>query len=414
MAFNFTTTSEYIEKSPLEDKTDLLNGLHEAYEAYQELLDANVELSSTEAMLDDIQDALEALSTSYVGPESLEMFNTSGTFQALYDKPVAELSRVEAMEGLGDALKAVWNKLISWIKDIFDAIWKFIKSLLFLGPRASKKADKVIEAVKDPEAKELIKEKEVPAEVMSPDQVAETTKATEEAAAEMAAQVKTQAEIESAVTKATELAKQGKDEEANKILEGLVAKVEDNSKKIDGLVTKVEELNKKSDDKKTTLAGKGYSTEGVAKAAGQIKKAATADTQKLAKDAEALRARNEKIRRYIINTALVVICPTAGLAKIGYDMYKDSKKKQEEGGKQEENKTPAVPPARKKFGELCKRLISSTAKAPGRICSAFSKLRKKQEQTLNSFETVLTPVTKEEIEQADAHNTNEALKKKQE
>ena len=369
-------------------------------------------------MLDDIQDALEAISTSYVGPESLEMFNTSGTFQALYDKPVAELSRVEAMEGLGDALKAVWNKLVAWIKDIFEAIFKFIKSLLFLGPRASKKADKVIEAVKDPEAKELIKDKEVPAEVMSPDQVAETAKATEEAASEMAAQVQTQTEIESAVTKATELAKQGKDEEANKILEGLVAKVEENSKKLDGLTAKVEELNKKGEEKKTTLAGKGYSPESVAKAAGQIKKAATADTQKLAKDAEALRARNEKIRRYIINTALVVICPTAGLAKIGYDMYKDSKKKQEEGKeepkKEEEKKEPGLPTARKRFGDLCKRLISSTAKAPGRICSAFSKLRKKQEQTLNSFETVLTPVTKEEIEQADAHNTNEALKKKQE
>ena len=420
MAFNFSTTSGYIEKSPLEDKTDLLNGLHEAQEAYQELLDANVELASTEAMLGDIQDALEAISTSYVGPESLEMFNTSGTFQALYDKPIEDLSRVEAMEGLGDALKAVWNKLVAWIKDIFEAIWKFIKSLLFLGPRASKKADKVIEAAKDPEAKELIKDKEVPAEVMSPDQVAETAKATEEAASEMAAQVQTQAEIESAVTKATELAKQGKDEEANKILEGLVAKVEENSKKLDGLTAKVEELNKKGEEKKTTLAGKGYSPETVAKAAGQIKKAATADTQKLAKDAEALRARNEKIRRYITNTALVVLCPTAGLAKIGYDMYKDSKKKQEEGGKQEEpkkeedKKEPGLPTARKRFGDLCKRLISSTAKAPGRICSVFSKLRKKQEQTLNSFETVLTPVTKEEIEQADAHNTNEALKKKQE
>ena len=131
MAFSFTTTSEYIQKSPLEDKTDLLEGMFEAQEAYNTLLQAGVELSSTEAMLADIQETLYSISQPHVGQESLEMFGTAESFQSLYDKPIVDLSRAEAMEGLGDALKKVWDKLVAWIKDIFDAIFKFIKAILF-------------------------------------------------------------------------------------------------------------------------------------------------------------------------------------------------------------------------------------------------------------------------------------------
>ena len=411
MAFNFTTTSAYIEKSPLEDKTDLLNGLCEAQEAYNTLLQVNVELDATEAMLVDIQSALAAISEPYVGPESLEMFGTAESFQALYSKPIEDLSRAEAIEGLGDALKAVWNKLVNWLKDIFEAIFKFIKSLLFLGPRTSKKADKVIEACKEPEAKEALKEKEVPPEVMTPDQAAETAKIATETQAQMAEQVQAQAEIEAGVTKASELMKQGKEDEANKLLEELAAKVEEQGKKLEATSAKVDELNKKVEEgKKDTLAGKGWSPESVAKASGEIKKTATADAQKLAKDAEALRARNEKIRRYILNTVITLACPMAGAAKIGYDAYKSAndKHKAEHGGES------LMTAGRKKFGDLCRRLASSTARVPGKLCGLFSKLRKKQEKTLDSFETVMTPVTKDEIDAADAHNTNEALKKKQE
>ena len=408
MAFSFTTTSEYIQKSPLEDKTDLLEGMFEAQEAYNTLLQAGVELSSTEAMLADIQETLYSISQPYVGQESLEMFGTAESFQSLYDKPIADLSRAEAMEGLGDALKKVWDKLVAWIKDIFDAIFKFIKAILFLGPRASKKADQVIQATKEPEAKEAIKEKEVPAEVMTPEQASTTAKVAEEAQAEMAQQVQAQADIESGVTKAANLMKQGKEEEANKILEELVAKVEEQDKKISETQAKVEELNKKVEDgKKGSLASKGWTPDNVAKAAGEIKKTATADSQKLAKDAEALKARNEKFRKYLINTVVFLTYPPAGVAKIGYDMANDKYKKSHGG-------ESIMSAGRKKFGDLCRRLTTATAKAPGKICGMFSKLRKKQEKTLSSFETVLTPVTKEEIEQADAHNTNEALKKKQE
>ena len=100
----------------------------------------------------------------------------------------------------------------------------------------------------------------------------------------------------------------------------------------------------------------------------------------------------------------------AGAAKIGYDAYKSAndKHKAEHGGES------LMTAGRKKFGDLCRRLASSTARVPGKLCGLFSKLRKKQEKTLDSFETVMTPVTKDEIDAADAHNTNEALKKKQE
>ena len=413
MAFAFNTVNEFIEKSPLEHRTELMNLTFQAQEAYTDLVNAEVNLAEVDGVIENIYEAMNIISKDEVGPESVEML---GMKVQLFPN-VEDVSRLQAIEGLGDALKKAWNKLVEWIAGIFKALWNFLKALVGLGPKTAKKCDDVVAVIKSDsaEAQEAIKEKETSAQVMTPEQSKVNTEVQKEAIKD----IDSVSKLLDDLTKKVQELSSSKGEAKPEDLEELRKQAEEIEKKLSGHDTKIAELDKSLQEtkEKVTLAEKKWNTSSVASEASSIKDSAIKDSQAFAKKMEDVSKKRERLMKLLTGAALFLVCPVGAAAAYGgYKLYKHLKK--EEGSSSEPTPEPEkkeeAPKASPEFASKLKHLVAGMGKKVAGLGKIFSRTRKNQEKQVDAFATVLTPVTKEEIEQADAHNTNEALKKKQE
>lgn len=418
MAFQFNTINELVEKTPLENKTELMDLTFQAQEAYTDLVNAEVNLAEVDSVVENIYEAMNIISKDEVGPESVEML---GMKVQLFPA-VEDVSRLQAIEGLGDALKKAWNKLVEWITGIFKALWNFLKALVGLGPKTAKKCDDVVAVIKSDssEAQEAIKEKETSAQVMTPEQ----SKANTEVQKEAIKDVDTVSKLLDDLTKKVQELSSSKGEAKPEDLEELRKQAEEIEKKLAGHDTKIAELDKSLQEtkEKVTLAEKKWNTSSIASEASSIKESATKDSQEFAKKMEDVSKKRERLMKLLAGAAVFLVCPVGAAAAYGgYKLYKHLKKdgdEKEEGSSSEPTPEPEkkeeAPKASPEFANKLKNLVAGIGKKVAGFGKIFSRTRKNQEKQVDAFATVLTPVTKEEIEQADARNTNETLKKKQE
>ena len=416
MAFSFTTVNEFVAKTPLENKTEILDLTAQAQEAYNELVRAEVDLQGTESIMDNICEAMTILSKKDISEASVEMLD----IYALFPAGTEDICKEEALEGLGDTLKKAWDKLVEWITGIFKALWNFLKALVGLGPKTAKKCDDIVTAAKEDtaEVNETLKEKETSAPVMTPEQSKVNTEVQKKAVADADELIKLQDVLEKRIQDLTKQKEPAKNEDLDALFE-LTADLEKRIADSEATVANLEEALKKAEGK-ATLADKKWTDAGkVAAEATSIKEAATKTSQNFAKKMDEVSKRRERIMKLLTGAAITFVCPAAGLA---YGAYQYGKaKKEKEASKPAEGSTPEPskpeekqPKATPEFANKLKSLVAGMGKKAAGLGKIFSKTRKRQEQQIQTFVTVLEPVTKEEIEQADAYNTNEALKKKQE
>lgn len=411
MAFSFTTVNEFVAKTPLENKTEILDLTTQAQEAYAELVRAEVDLSGTESIMDNICEAMIILSKKDISEASVEMLD----IYALFPEGTEDICKEEALEGLGDALKKAWNKLVEWISGIFKALWNFLKALVGLGPKTAKKCDDIVTATKEEtaEVNETLKEKETAAPVMTPEQSKVNTEVQKKAVADADELIKLQDVLEKKIQELTNQKEPAKNEDLEALFE-LTAGLEKRIADSEATVANLEEALKKAEGKATLADKKWTDASKVAAEATSIKEAATKTSQTFAKKMDEVSKRKERIMKLLTGAAITFVCPAAGIA---YGAYQYGKAKKEQAASQSsepskpEEKQPKATP---EFANKLKSLVASMGKKAAGLGKIFSKTRKRQEQQIQTFVTVLEPVTKEEIEQADAHNTNEALKKKQE
>jgi len=414
MAFSFNTVNEFVEKTPLENKMEILQLTHQAQEAYSDLLQANVNLSEVDAVIENIYETLAVIQKDYVGPESVEML---GLKDELFPN-IEKVSRLEAVEGLGEALKKAWDKLVEWISGIFKALFNFLRALVGLGPKTAKKCDEVAAAVKEnpEEAKEAIKETEVTKPVMTPEQDKVNTEVQKAAIQDVDSLIKLQDTLEKRIQQLASQKEPAKDEDLEALFE-LAKGLED---RIAGHDVKLAEMEKaiQAANEKATLAEKKWSDpNAIANAAAAIKESATKDAQTFSKKMEEVNKRKERIMKILTGAAITLVCPVGGIAYGAYQLGKAAKKK--EGDTPAEGSSPApeekkAPKASPEFASKLKNLVAGMGKKVAGLGKVFSRTRKHQEQQVDVFVTVLTPVTKEEVEEADSKNVNDQLKKKQE
>ena len=415
MAFSFTTVNEFVAKTPLENKMEILDLTTQAQEAYAELVRAEVDLSGTESIMDNICEAMTILSKKDISEASVEMLD----IYALFPEGTEDICKEEALEGLGDALKKAWNKLVEWITGIFKALWNFLKALVGLGPKTAKKCDDIVTATKEDtaEVNETLKEKETAAPVMTPEQSKVNTEVQKKAVADADELIKLQDTLEKKIQELSNQKEPAKNEDLEALFE-LTAGLEKRIADSEATVANLEEALKKAEGKATLADKKWTDASKVAAEAASIKEAATKTSQTFVKKMDEVSKRRERIMKLLTGAAITFVCPAAGLA---YGAYQYGKAKKEQAAQQSEGSTPEPskpeekqPKATPEFANKLKSLVASMGKKAAGLGKIFSKTRKRQEQQIQTFVTVLEPVTKEEIEQADAHNTNEALKKKQE
>ena len=415
MAFSFTTVNEFVAKTPLENKMEILDLTTQAQEAYAELVRAEVDLSGTESIMDNICEAMTILSKKDIDEASVEMLD----IYALFPEGTEDICKEEALEGLGDALKKAWNKLVEWITGIFKALWNFLKALVGLGPKTAKKCDDIVTATKEEtaEVNETLKEKETAAPVMTPEQSKVNTEVQKKAVADADELIKLQDTLEKRIQQLSSQKEPAKNEDLDALFE-LTAGLEKRIADSEATVANLEEALKKAEGKATLADKKWTDASKVAAEAASIKEAATKTSQTFVKKMDEVSKRRERIMKLLTGAAITFVCPAAGLA---YGAYQYGKAKKEQAAQQAEGSTPEPskpeekqPKATPEFANKLKSLVASMGKKAAGLGKIFSKTRKRQEQQIQTFVTVLEPVTKEEIEQADAHNTNEALKKKQE
>ena len=417
MAFSFNTINEFVEKTPLENKTELLNLTSQAQEAYADLVSAEVNMSEIEGVIENIYETMIIISKNEVGPESVEML---GLKDQLFPH-IENVSREEAMEGLGDALKKAWNKLVDWITGIFSAIWNFLRALVGLGPKTAKKCDEVVQICKEnpEEAKKAIKDNKISKPVMTPEQSKANSEVQQEAIQAADELIKVQDDLEKKINEASS----SKEKLDPQVLEELVTKMEALTKRVEDNETKIEEVEKavNTDEKKTLADSKWTDPSAVVKESVGIKEAAVKDSQTFMKKMSEVSKRRERLMKILTGAAITLVCPVGGIVYTAYQLGKKNGENQPSENT-DSNPTSADKPVEEKkepkaspeFAKKLRGLVSSMGRKCASITKLFSRSRKNQEKQVDAFETVLTPVTKEEIEQADAHNTNEALKKKQE
>ena len=425
MAFSFTTVDEFVRCTPLENKQQLLDLTAQAAEAYQDLTTARVGLAEVEGVMDNIYQAMEAISKDEVGPESLEMLELDRVFP-----DIENLSRAEALEGLGEKLKKAWDAIVNWITGIFKAIWNFLKALVGLGPKTAEKCAEVEKTVKEAPAEkvqEAIKEQPVPV-VMTPEEAKVNDEVQKACISDVDALLDMQDELEKKINTAI---RDGAKEEDLETLFGLVTDLE---KRVAAGERRLAEARKDYDkriaeqDKKFSLAEQHWQdANSVLKETVLIKDAALKESQVFAKKMEEANKRKDRILKILGTTGLFLVCPVAGVAAAAYQMGKkgssssDNKPAESSSAPEKPAESSSSSDEKKKvspsFAQKMKGLVTSMGKRCAGITKIFSKTRKAQEKQVEAFADAMHPVTKEEIEEADRHNAekvNEELKKKQE
>ena len=385
MAFQFNTINELVEKTPLENKTELMDLTFQAQEAYTDLVNAEVNLAEVDSVVENIYEAMNIISKDEVGPESVEML---GMKVQLFPA-VEDVSRLQAIEGLGDALKKAWNKLVEWITGIFKALWNFLKALVGLGPKTAKKCDDVVAVIKSDssEAQEAIKEKETSAQVMTPEQ----SKANTEVQKEAIKDVDTVSKLLDDLTKKVQELSSSKGEAKPEDLEELRKQAEEIEKKLAGHDTKIAELDKSLQEtkEKVTLAEKKWNTSSIASEASSIKESATKDSQEFAKKMEDVSKKRERLMKLLAGAAVFLVCPVGAAAAYGgYKLYKHLKKdgdEKEEGSSSEPTPEPEkkeeAPKASPEFANKLKNLVAGIGKkVAGYARNTNETLKKKQEE----------------------------------
>ena len=418
MAFEFNTINEFVEKTPLENKTELLQLTQDAQEAYADLLNAEVNLSEIDGVIENIYEAMDIISKREVGPESVEMLGLKDQLFSHID----DVSRLEATEGLGEALKKAWDKLVDWIGGIFKAVWNFMRALVGLGPKTAKKCDEVVAVINEnpEEVKEAIKETEISTPVMTPEQSKINTEVQKEAVKDVDELIKLQDVLEKRIQQLSQQKEPAKNEDLDALFE-LTEGLEKRIAEHDSKMKEMEEALQKANEKATLAEKKWGDTGAIATEAKTIKEASTKDSQVFVKKMDEANKRKERIMKILTGAAITLVCPVGGMVYTAYQLGKKNNDKPSEGGESsstpppektaEENKKPKATP---EFANKLKGLVVGMGKKCAGITKLFSRSRKHQEQQVDAFVKVIAPTTKEGVDEKVSHNTNEELKKKQE
>ena len=430
MAFSFTTVDEFVRCTPLENKQQLLDLTAQAAEAYQDLTTARVGLAEVEGVMDNLYQAMEAISKDEVGPESLEMLELDRVFP-----DIENLSRAEALEGLGEKLKKAWDAIVNWITGIFKAIWNFLRALVGLGPKTAEKCKKIEEGIKnDPEqAKKALEEKPAPA-TMTPEESKVNVEVQVQCVQDVDALLKLQEDFEKKINEAVH----GKVDEAE--LTALSDRMAALEKKVSENESKFIESRKNyekrlaAQDKKFTLAEQQWkSTNEVLQQTVDMQSRVVKSSTEFAKKMEEANKRKDRILRILGTTGLFLVCPVAGVAAAAYQMGKkgssssDNKPAESSSApeKPAESSSPSTSDEKKKvspsFAQKMKGLVTSMGKRCAGITKIFAKTRKAQEKQVEAFEKVIPAPSAEDISNAfreynakESDKVNEDLKKKQE
>ena len=120
MAFAFNTEKM---QPKVMDRLELLNAQEELNQAFMDLTDAQKGMTEVCEVMENIQTSVDLI-TKY-GVAGVEQLNIDGSLEALCGVEAKLITAEKAMEGLGEAAKAAWEKF----KEIVKTVWLKIKQL---------------------------------------------------------------------------------------------------------------------------------------------------------------------------------------------------------------------------------------------------------------------------------------------